>query len=50
LTEKALKEKYNLPGSFQLHAELVFGSPEGKAGDKSFISDDERFRVFGASE
>lgn len=49
LTEGALKEKYNLPSTWKSHAELVFGSPEGKAGDKTFIDDSERIKVAGAS-
>lgn len=45
LTAPTLKKVYNLPESYELQAEMVFGYPEQPAGDKSYIPDDERVVV-----
>lgn len=48
LTQKPLAEAFGIPTNWQLYSELVFGSPEKEAGEKTYIDDDERFRVFGS--
>ncbi|KAL4399046.1 type II nitroreductase [Malassezia pachydermatis] len=45
LTADTLKKVYNLPESYLLHAEMVFGYPEQPAGDKPYLPDDERVIV-----
>lgn len=49
LTGPSIIKKLGLSEKYKLHAELVFGSPEGPAGDKTYINDDDRFKVLGAS-
>ncbi|WP_445115638.1 nitroreductase family protein [Acinetobacter sp. WZC-1] len=39
-------EKWQIPTSWKLRAELVFGSVEAPAGEKSFIDNAARFKVF----
>jgi len=46
LIDHEVKSTWNLPDSWKLRAQMPFGSIEQAAGEKSFISDDERFRVF----
>lgn len=48
LTHEALAEKHNISKSWKLNAELVFGSLKAPAGDKTYISNEERFKVIGA--
>jgi len=33
--------------NWKLRAQLVFGSPESPAGEKEYMNDADRFRVFG---
>lgn len=40
-------EAWSIPRIWKLRAQLVFGSNEGPIGDKTFIDDAERFKVFG---
>lgn len=47
LTQEALAKTYNIPKQWKLNAELVFGSLKQPAGDKTYMSNDERFKVFG---
>ncbi|WFD04307.1 hypothetical protein MOBT1_003014 [Malassezia obtusa] len=47
LTQEMLAEKYNIPKSWQLQAEMVFGHPEKPAGEKSYMPDHERVLAFG---
>lgn len=47
ITADALKEKLNLPGSYDLKAEMVFGFPEAPAGEKTYMPDHERVIAFG---
>ena len=49
LTGETLKEKYNLPESYQLQSEMVFGFPEQPAGAKTSLPDAERVVSFGAN-
>jgi len=37
---------YNLPESYKIQAEMVFGYPESVAGKKDYMSDNERVIVF----
>ncbi|MCU4304833.1 nitroreductase family protein [Acinetobacter ursingii] len=37
---------FDIPHNWKLRAQLVFGSIEAEAGDKDFMSDDERFKTF----
>lgn len=46
LTNDALIEKYKLPKDWKLHGELVFGEVLAPAGEKTYMSDEERFREF----
>lgn len=46
LTEHALHTVYNLPESYKIQAEMVFGYPESVAGKKDYMSDNERVIVF----
>lgn len=48
LTSGDLATKYSIPSSWKLHAELVFGSVKAPAGDKTYMSNDDRFKVFGS--
>jgi len=49
LTEVALKKRYNLPSTYQIQAELVFGFPEQPAGEKTYMPDHERVIAYGHS-
>lgn len=49
VTQASLQQKYSLPETWKLHAELVFGSPNGPAGEKTYIPDEERFKTYGAT-
>ncbi|KAA9000562.1 nitroreductase family protein [Affinibrenneria salicis] len=46
LIDDEVKKQWDLPASWKLRAELVFGSIEQPAGEKTFIDDAQRFRVF----
>ncbi|WP_429970360.1 nitroreductase family protein [Fructilactobacillus sp. Tb1] len=46
LISAPVKAKYKLPSSWQLRAEMNFGSVEGTAKDKEFIEDEKRFKMF----
>lgn len=49
--EKAVKEHWKLPESWDLHAQLVFGKPTAQPHEKSFDQvDGKRLLVFGDSE
>ncbi|MFW1927741.1 nitroreductase family protein, partial [Acinetobacter ursingii] len=37
---------FGIPHNWKLCAQLVFGTIEAEAGDKEFMSDDERFKTF----
>ncbi|GEQ37141.1 hypothetical protein TH5N_02670 [Tetragenococcus halophilus] len=44
--DEAVSSQWDIPTNWRLRSQLVFGSPEKQAGDKDFIADDERFKVF----
>ncbi|WP_159723460.1 nitroreductase family protein [Enterococcus sp. CSURQ0835] len=43
--DEAVAKEWNIPASWQLRSQLVFGSKEAAAGEKEFLDDGERFRV-----
>lgn len=49
LTSDALKSQYNLPASYQIQCEMVFGYPEQAASDKEYHPDHERVIAYGHS-
>lgn len=48
LVDEAVEETYNVPSSWKLRAQMPFGSIEAPAGDKSYMDDSKRFKVFGS--
>lgn len=38
--------EFDVPANWKLRAQLVFGSVEAPAGEKAFISDEDRFKTF----
>lgn len=46
LIDDAIKEAFDIPASWQLRAQMPFGSIEAPAGQKEFLPDDVRFKVF----
>lgn len=44
--EKAIKAAFQLPDNWHLRTEMVFGSIEKPGHSKTFIPDDQRFKVF----
>lgn len=45
--DKSIKEMFDLPDSFELVAQIPFGSIEGANSDKEYIDDNVRVRVIG---
>ena len=50
LTAETLKKLYNLPETYELQSEMVFGYPETPAGEKEYMPDHERVIAYGHSE
>ena len=48
LVDQQVASTWNLPSSWQLNAQLVFGGRAGSHGDKDFKPLEERVKVFGA--
>lgn len=48
LTSGELATKYSIPSTWKLQSELVFGSAKAPAGDKTYMSNEDRFKVFGS--
>ena len=46
LPDVATAAEWNIPANWKLRAQMPFGSHEGGFGEKSFIDDEQRFRVF----
>lgn len=46
LVDAAAAERWNIPSSWTLRAQMPFGSNEGEFPEKSYIADTERFMVF----
>lgn len=47
LPDAAAAAEWNLPASWKLRAQMPFGSNQAAFNEKTFMSDSERFRVFG---
>ncbi|EMB52213.1 hypothetical protein SMU3_09023 [Streptococcus mutans 11A1] len=47
LVDAQVAEKYDLPTNWKMRAQIPFGSIEAPAGEKEFMADQERFKVFG---
>lgn len=48
LADDAIKKQYNIPETWDLKAQLVFGKVEAAAGDKEFQPIEDRVKVYGA--
>lgn len=46
VVDEAVRKEWDIPASWTLRAQMPFGSHEGGFGEKSFIDDAERFKVF----
>jgi predicted oxidoreductase (fatty acid repression mutant protein) len=47
LIDAAVARQWNVPAYWKLRAQMPFGSNENGFGEKPFMDDAERFRVFG---
>ncbi|TAQ16045.1 nitroreductase family protein [Enterococcus faecium] len=45
--DEAVAKEWNISSNWKLRSQLVFGSPETPAGEKEYMNDADRFRVFG---
>ncbi|MFC6464092.1 nitroreductase family protein [Marinilactibacillus sp. GCM10026970] len=45
--DERVAQEWGTPENWKLRAQLVFGSPEAPAGDKEYMNDEDRFKVFG---
>lgn len=45
--DEAVAKEWSIPTNWKLRAQLDFGSPESPAGEKEYMNDADRFRVFG---
>ncbi len=48
LVDTEVAERWNIPASWKLRAQMPFGAHAKAFGDKAFMDDAERFRVFGS--
>ena len=48
IVDQQVHAQWNIPVTWKLRAQLVFGSVEGEPNDKTYMDDAERFKVFGA--
>ena len=46
VVDDAAQKEWNIPASWKLRAQMPFGSHEAPFGDKAFMDDAQRFRVF----
>lgn len=46
IIDEEVAATFDIPAHWKLRAQLVFGSIEAPAGDKSFMSDEERFKTY----
>ncbi|PRY65236.1 hypothetical protein B0H98_103179 [Vreelandella songnenensis] len=46
IIDEAVFQTWDLPASWKLRAQMPFGSHEAPFGEKTFMDDEERFRVF----
>ncbi|KAL2817685.1 Nitroreductase-like protein [Aspergillus cavernicola] len=49
LIDAQIQSQWNLPASWKLDAQLVFGTPVSGPGEKAFAPIEDRFKVFGKS-
>ncbi|KAE8353399.1 Nitroreductase-like protein [Aspergillus coremiiformis] len=49
LVDADIQKTWNLPATWKLDAQLVFGTPTSGPGDKEFAPIEDRFKVFGKS-
>lgn len=49
LTAEKVRKQYNLPQTYQLQSELVFGHPDSPAAEKTYNPDHERVIAYGHS-
>src|SRR5690554_3734187 len=47
LPDAAVAAEWNIPASWKLRAQMPFGSHQGEFGEKEFMDNAERFRIFG---
>jgi predicted oxidoreductase (fatty acid repression mutant protein) len=47
LIDEKVRKEWNVPADWELNAQLVFGTPAGGPGEKTFIDLGERVKVFG---
>ncbi|MDE9418167.1 nitroreductase family protein [Acinetobacter nosocomialis] len=47
IIDEKINVLFNIPSEWKLRAQLVFGSIEAKAGEKTFIDDESRFKTIG---
>lgn len=47
LIDDQVRQAFDVPAGWILRAEMPFGSIEAPAGEKQFLADDQRFKVFG---
>ncbi|KAJ5485478.1 hypothetical protein N7539_005466 [Penicillium diatomitis] len=47
LVDEGIAKTWNLPASWKLDAQLVFGTPNSGPGEKTFAPLEDRFKVFG---
>lgn len=48
LIDEAIAKAFDIPETWQLRAEMPFGSVEAPAGEKDVLPAEKRFKVFGA--
>ena len=48
IVDQQVIDAWGLPKTWELNAQLVFGTPVGEAGDKTFEDINARLKVFGA--
>jgi predicted oxidoreductase (fatty acid repression mutant protein) len=48
LVDQKISELWNVPVTWKLSAQLVFGGKAGEAGEKTFTPLEEKFKVYGA--
>lgn len=47
LIDEQIAKTWNIPASWKLDAQLVFGTPNSEPGEKAFAPIEDRYKVFG---
>ena len=47
IIDQAVAEAWDIPTNWKLRAQMPFGSIEAPAGEKTYIDEEVRFKVFG---